>query len=449
MSRSDGIPPNNLEAERSVLGCCLLDGGKVEAVSDILSDGAAFYSDVHSTIFRSAIRAVEKNNGNVDVILAASELELMGKLNDVGGPTYLLECLNTVPHSAHAEYYAEIVASHHRRRQMLAIGEKLITGAHDISKSDQDVIDDAHDAAMQMAEVLMVKRSRPRLLKDHAFELTELLDRGESPAVFHGIPDVDSLIRGVWPGELIVIGARPGHGKSLLGLQWLDLSATHGENSLMISEEMEAASLASRTLAYLSPIHPEQWRAQSASLRQSAEEHFKARSGVLIAERCSSIASVERTISRAVQSHRIKLVAVDYAQLIDGDGETKEQRVSNVSSRLKTAAMKHSIVIILLAQLNRAVETRDDLTPRISDLKDSGGLEADADVVLLPYCPSIFDKDYENKDEYRVICAKNRSRKGRGEVIEMRCDFARQRILSISESDGRQYSDADVDRFWK
>jgi replicative DNA helicase len=450
------LPPQNLEAEQAVLGCQILGGkfgaskhlDQINLLPEVLSVDD-FYSDVHQEIQRAIWRLKDKI-GVVDVLLLADELESTGKYAEVGGTDYLMKLIDKLEDSTHSLHYAAMVTKCSRRRKSIDIGNMMIRKAYDPTRSDEEFISEAHEAAMKMAEMLHVKKSHPRFLSEHVNEQIDGLERGDLPVVFYGIKEIDGLMRGMAPGELIVVGARPNHGKSALALQWLDAAAAKGVSSLMISEEMSAQNIASRTLTYVSELPSSSWKEQIDNLRLEATSHFSRRAGVLIAENCGTIAACERAIDRAVQSHGIKIVAVDYAQMIDGDGETKAQRVGDVSKRLKKMATKHGINPILLAQLNRGVETRDDLTPRSSDLKDSGSLEEDADIVLLPYVPAMFDETYSDKTEYRIICTKNRSRPGRGEVIQMKTDFGRQRIVSVDTTtgDGRVYDQRDVDRFF-
>ncbi len=431
MKPEDQIPPQNLEAERCVLGCQLLAEREIDdrfnQLSNILSL-SDFYSDVHQTIQKSIWR-VRDRSGVVDVVLVADELAAIGQLEEIGGAAYLMEVLETVPHSSHVLHYAEIVARCSRRRSAIQIGQDMIRKAYDATKSDQEFIEDAHDSAMRMAQILKTKSSRPRPIKELAFEGIEMLERGESPKVYWGPPEIVNWIGGYTRGSLIVMGARPRHGKSMIALQWLDCAAQVGIPGMMISEEMLEMQLASRTLLYLSDLPEGEQKSDPATVRRQAEKHFESRATVLVASKCKKIAAAERAIARAVQSHGVQIVAVDYAQIIDGDGDSEEQRISNVSKRMKQAAMDHDIVIVLLAQLNRQVESRDNPKPKLSDLKGSGGLEADADIVLLPYWPWRFDEDYTPRSEYRIVLAKHRSGSTDENEIELKIDPARQRLL--------------------
>lgn len=424
------LPPQDIAAERSVLGALLLGGRKFSDVNSVVT-AADFYSDIHGTIFESIANVASKNAGCVDALLVFDDLQSAGKIEEVGGREYLEECLESVPFDAHAAYHAAIIATHARRRRAIAIGEKLIRDAHDLAKDDQELIQTAHDSAMRMAEILRVKNSRPRPIAEHVSELIDAYAEGKSPARFWGIHEIDQMIGGTMPGEMIVIGARPSMGKSMVALQWVDQASLNQVPGLIISEEMAAESLASRSLSSITDVPSNDWHSQIDRIRFDSREHFANRAPVLIAEKCATATGAERAIARAVQSHGIGIVAVDYCQLLRGNGESKESRVADVSARMKACAMKHGLILLLLAQLNRQIETRKD-APQLSDLRDSGGLEQDADIVLLPFWPFKFDDGYKDQSEYRIYCRKNRNR-GIGEhVIKMRVRPDRQRIEGIA-----------------
>lgn len=391
-----------------------------------------FYVDTNQ-IIQTAIVDCHKEVGSADTLLVADRLSAMGKLDDVGGPVRLLEILESVPHSAHAAHYAGIVLERSRRRKAIAIGQKMIDQAYDLTADHKSLCEGAHDAARSIAETLNHSRTRPRRLADHVAGVIETYRSGQTPTVWWGVPEIDEMIGGVMPGELVVIGARPSMGKTLVGLQWLDESSRRGIPGLIISEEMSAASLATRSLSGITDIPSDRWRDDPDRLERETREYFAHRAPVLIAEKCATAAGAERAIARAVQSDGVRIVAVDYVQLLAGQGDSKEQRVADVSARMKAAAMRHDIVVLMLAQLNRQIETRQNAVPQLSDLRDSGGIEQDADVALFPFWPYKLDDQYRDPREYRIYCRKNRNRGIGQHVIQMRIDPERQRITGIEK----------------
>ena len=423
------MPPQNLQAERAVLGCQILDGKCIEAVQAII-EPSDFYSDVHATIQRAINKCLDKGT---DVLIVADELSAFGKLDEIGGPGYLLECLESVPHSAHASYYAGVVASHSRRRKAMAIGRQLVDNASDLTKDDEEVIQSAHDSAMKMAELLRVRDTQPRPVSEHVKESIIKLSQGVAPTVYWTSPAVDELVGGLALTELVIIAAGTSQGKTLTAMQMLDEASSRGIPGMIISEEMSAALLASRELCRMTAVPGVDWPKATEILERDRSAWYQNRAPLLVAEKCSTIAAAERAVNRAVESHGIKIVAVDYAQLLRGEGDTVEQQIGDVSTKMKTLATKHNIIVLLLSQLNRGIDGRPDPTPQLKDLRGSGRLEQDADIVLFPFWPWKIDDTYENKSEYRIYVRKNRNRGIRDSVVEMRIDPARQRIYPVQE----------------
>jgi replicative DNA helicase len=427
MTEKIRLLPHDLIAEKSCLGCQVIDPTAVDIVREIISP-SDFYLDSHQMVQR-AILAIHDGGRALDIISLAAELASVGQLNDVGGNLYLVELLEAVPYSAHAAEHAGIIAQCSRRRAAIRIGQRLVEGAYDLGKPENEVLAIAASSAASLSE-LMAKtdKTKPRPLSEHVASVIETYKRGGTPTVRWGIPDIDAMIRGVAPGELVVIGGRPSQGKSMVGLQWLDEAAGHGIPSLMISEEMSAESLASRQILRMTSIPESEWSSQLDRVAFDSREHFAKRAPLLVAEKVSTAAAAERCIARAVKSHGVRIVGVDYAQLLEGSGDNKQERVADVSSRMKAAAMKHDIVVLLLAQLNREMEKRKPAEPHLSDLRDSGGLEQDADIVLFPFWPFQLDDTYKHPTEYRVYCRKNRNRGIREHVIRLKFNAARQRL---------------------
>jgi replicative DNA helicase len=395
----------------------------MDRIPDVLTL-ADYFSDLHQEIQR-AIWLLRDEGIEPDPVAVASKLEQIGSQ---ATPTYLMEILDTVPHSANVLHYAGIVARHARRRNVIEIGQQLIDRAYDPRRDDQEIVDDAFATAAKMADSLQLQAKGTKTVQRIANEVIERYSRGETPRVSWGIEMIDEVIDGVSLGSLVVLGARPRHGKSMVALQWLDSASEKGIPGLMISEEMMDDQIGDRTLMYLSDIPHESHKDNHQSLAVEAHDYFAKRAPVVVVQKCSKVAKAEKAIYRACRSHGVKIVAVDYAQLIDGDGDNEEQRISNVSKRMKQAAVRHGIIVLLLAQLNRQIEHRDNPTPKLSDLKGSGGLEADADLVLFPYWPAKFDEGYANPDEYRIVVAKDRNGGAEGKTIIVKINAQRQRL---------------------
>lgn len=438
MHNSDRVPPQNLEAERNTLGCqILIDPVSTAGLPELMTkfrdsfSSSYYYSDIHQIIQNAIWSVRDSNDGAMDAGLLCHELQRRGVYEEIGGAEYVASLMGSVYSAWNVLHHAAIVTSHWRRRESINIARDLLEKSYDMTRDDQEVIESAHDSAMKMAEMMHVKKSAPRLLSDHSKEFLELLQRGESLKMFWGIPTIDNFLNGVEIGALVVIAARSSHGKTLVALQWLDEASKRHIPGLIISLEMTGLQLMTRTAQYLSEKTQDEWRDDVQGIESEIKTHFENRAGILVAEHCSTTDSCLKIIERAIRSHGVKIVAVDYAQMIDGKGETRAERVGDVSKRLKRFANKHEIIIILLAQLNREVDKKDSKVPSVSDIKDSSSLEHDADIVLLPYSPVAFDRDYERKEEYRIICGKHRNGSRKGDTLIMKLDAARQRILPV------------------
>lgn len=430
------IPPQNLVAERAVLGCQILDARKVDDVRDIISP-SDFYYDTNGTI-QKAILKLRDSGGDIDPVTLSEQLTATGDFQDIGGVHYLMELMDSVPHAEHATAYAKAVAACSRRRKQLAIGRKLMEAAYDMTSDDTQVSEAAIEAATNLADV--TPQGTLRIMSDVVAEVIDNLDAGIEPAVRVMIDAVDAATGGACPGEMIVVGARPSHGKSLFALQSLDCAAAAGWPGLIISEEMAAVSLASRMLSSITPLPHEEWAGDTRRLRFDAREHFSERAPIVIAEKCASAIGAERAIATAVRKYGVKIVAVDYAQLLKGSGDNEQERIGDVSQRMKAIAMKYDLIVLLLAQLNRGIESREDRTPTLADLRGSGSLEQDADVVLFPLWPWKFDSSYADKFEYRIYQAKNRNREIGQAITQMRINPSRQRLDACDgSSDTDQY----------
>lgn len=402
------VPPNNMDAERSVLGCQLLDASTIDKVREVLcvSD---FYNDHHAKL-QSAILKLHDSGFGVDSVTVARELESRGVLSEIGGVPFLMEILETVPHSGNVMYYAELVVECSRRRSAISIGRKLADSGRDMSIEAGELAEAAMSAAMKLSELLSKQKSRPKTLAEHVQIVAEKSRSGIASTVHMGIADIDQLIGGTAFGEMVIIGARPSMGKSMVAMQWLMEASAKGHPGLIISEEMSAESLATRALSSITCVERSDWQQESLRVEFDARGYFQSAAPIIVAEKCQTAAAAERAIATAVQSHGVKIVAVDYAQLLSGEGDSKEQRVADVSARMKAAAMRHDLVMLLLAQLNRGIEHRQDPEPQLADLRDSGGLEQDADVALFPFWPWKFNSKYEDRSEYQIFVRKNRNR---------------------------------------
>jgi len=250
-----------------------------------------------------------------------------------------------------------------------------------------------------------------------------------------GLPRVDFAIGGgLLPGEMMIIAGRPSHGKTMVGLQALDnISLT--SPVLMISEEMSITALSQRTICGVSLLPQADWNVHKKILAKELDEHLSKRRICAVAEACGTVARAVEAIAKAKKEEGIGAVIIDYLQLLRAPGSGRYEQITNVSLQLKQAAVHHDVAMIALCQLNRGVENRQTSTPRMSDLRDSGALEQDADIILFVEWLHRTKPDAHTKDEYRLLIAKNRNRAIMQSTIDCVFKPERQRIYLKSNEE--------------
>lgn len=272
-------------------------------------------------------------------------------------------------------------------------------------------------------------------IQDAATARLDSVVAGTSKLIELGIADLDYAIGGgVAPGEVVIIAARPSHGKSAVALQILDTCSRNGMPGLMISEEMSSLAIGKRVLQFVSDEAEEYWGVSETKVRGELAWHFERRAPVYIAENCRTIAKAEATIDWHVKHRSIQIVAVDYAQILTGDGKTAYERVTSTSIALRSIANRLGITFIVLCQLSRAIESRDKFIPRGSDLKESGQLEQDADVIVFLVWPHRIDEKRSPK-EFQLFISKNRNRAIMQSALVCEFNPARQMVRTKFEKE--------------
>lgn len=263
----------------------------------------------------------------------------------------------------------------------------------------------------------------------HAY--LDLIEANAEKPLGSGISELDASIDGVNPGEVAVIAARPGHGKSALAFQWIDSAAEAGIAGLVISEEMSATEIGKRRLLTISNVNQKQWvPASVAHLREEVDEFYSLRAPVYVVENCTTIDRAEEVIDQFCSLHGVGIVAVDYLQLLGGRAGERYEIVTEISRRIKQCTRRNNVRTLLLSQLNREVEKRPDNEPKMSDLRESGGIEQDADLILFAQWPHKFSSDIP-ENEYRIFAAKRRNGPIREGKIVTQFDPERQRFGTI------------------
>lgn len=251
------------------------------------------------------------------------------------------------------------------------------------------------------------------------------------PLIDLGIPELSyALGGGVELGEMVIVAARPSHGKSAVMLQTMHVCARNGLETLIVSEEMSTLALGKRAIQYISPVHHDNWLYQREAVAQQVKDHFRDRKPIHIVESCRTPANVEKAVERFVKEHGVQVVAVDYAQMLLGSGKSRYEQVSDTSTRLKALANKYNILLIVLAQLNREIEGRNAFVPKMTDLKDAGQLEQDADCIVFLVWPHRIDSK-NDPAEYQLFVAKNRNRPINCPAFTCRFEPGRQRLTDM------------------
>lgn len=407
--------PHNPEVEAVVLGGMLLSRDAIEEVLGLRISGSDFYVPRHETVFE-AIAALYARGGVADAVTVAAELQQRGELGKVGGPVFLHDLMDSVPTAANAGYYAEILGKLRKRRRVIEAGTRCVQMGYETDDDDADEIIDR-----AQAEVFALSTDREKAEELSAFEemdeLLEDIENGAGDGVMTGLRDLDALTHGLQPGQMIVVAARPALGKSTLDTDWhRETSIKRGEHSAIFSLEMGRREMRRRILAAearvpLHHLHP--GHMTDRDWDRVKEHRARVESAPLhIIDDAFTFNDI-RTRARALaRKYPIKLISVDYLQLIGGAGKAnanREQEVSAASRGLKLLAKELSLPIVAVAQLNRGPEGRADKKPVKSDLRESGSLEQDADVVILIHREDAYEKESPRAGEADLIVDKHRN----------------------------------------
>jgi replicative DNA helicase len=278
-------------------------------------------------------------------------------------------------------------------------------------------------------------------LKDAAKLYLDHVKSGEIDLIETGLPELDHAIGGgAQYGEMFLLAARPSHGKSMCGLQMVHHWTWMGLPSAFISEEMSALSLGKRTVQFASGIHQDHWSASMPSVEKEVASHFSERKDCIVVEQCRTADAAAESIRLAVRDHGVKCVVVDYAQLLTSKGKGRYEQVTNTSIVLRQIANETKVLLVALCQLGRDIEKRSPMVPCMADLKDSGQLEQDADVIVFIVWPHRIDSN-NDPHLFHFFIGKNRNREIRSQQVECRFDPSRQKLShqSINEKTSVDY----------
>ncbi len=412
----DRTLPHNLEAEKCVLGAILIDNQAFNQAAEVI-DSQDFFRDAHRRVFDKMVRLSERSEP-IDLVTLKDELARAGELDEVGGPAYISALTDGVPRSANVEHYARIVKEKSTLRRLIQSANEVLVRAYDAEEDADDLLDEAERSIFQIAEGRM--RSgfvRVGDLVDGGYQLIERLQaqRGLVTGVPSGFADLDEMTSGFQKSDLVIVAARPSMGKTSFVLNMAVNSAVDAGKSVGIfSLEMSKEQLFMRMLTSESRVDAHRFRGGFLGEQDYARlvgAFARLHDAKVFIDDTPGIGILEMRAKcrRLALEHGLDMVIIDYLQLMQGRGrfESRQQELSSISRSIKILAKELEVPILALSQLSRAPETRSDHRPQLSDLRESGALEQDADVVLFIY----------REDMYAVEGERNPETEGTAEII--------------------------------
>lgn len=412
------LPPQNLDAERGVLGSILLLNEAIDEVGEVLRP-EHFYSDGHQKIY-AAIRDLYENNiKGIDGVTLAEELMRRGDLEGIGGAAYLAEILEAVPHAAHVRYYSNIVREKWLQRSLIYSCTEILADSYDLSTDIEELLQSAERKIFGIVEQQEGAGNIAigDILMDAFDRIEERLNNdGDISGVTTGFSDLDSQTTGLQPTELVILAARPSMGKTAFVCNVAEAIARKADKGvLLFSLEQSNLELAERFLCITARVNGHDLRAGNLTTEQRDQLMMAsdelARLPLFIDDKpgrtMGQIAALARRLHR---KSPLGIIIIDYLQLVEPDekGAPREQQIAGISRRLKFLAKELRVPVIALSQLNRGVELREDKRPRLADLRESGAIEQDADMVMFLHRPDAYDPE-DRPGEAEIIVAKHRS----------------------------------------
>lgn len=410
--------PHSREAEEAVVGAVFINPEVYYDVAQFLN-ADDFYIHRHRFIW-DAFNSLHEQRVPVDLLTVANELERTGQLSEVGGPAYLTTLVNQVPSSLNAESYGRIVEGFSVRRKMINAANQIASIAYNEKTSVEEVMNEAEKAIFNVSERRLKHDLQPikNVLSEYYDRIDDLAKRpDEIVGVPTGFIDLDKMLTGLQPSDLLIIAGRPGQGKTgfLLSIA-KNAGLTHKKHVAIFSLEMANEQVVQRLIAQETGIDSQRLRTGKLNdnewpLFTHAIEVFGDTHIFLDDTPAITPLQLRTKCRRLHMEHRLDLVIVDYLQLMGGDTRTdnRVQEVSHISRSLKVLARELNVPVLAAAQLSRAVEQRSDKKPVLSDLRESGSLEQDADIVMFIYRPDQYEKDTVKQNVAEIIIAKHRN----------------------------------------
>ncbi|QPQ32997.1 replicative DNA helicase [Lysinibacillus sp. JNUCC 51] len=415
----DRVPPHNREAEQSVIGAIFLDPQSLITASEILL-ADDFYQNAHKKIFETMLRLSDQGKA-IDVVTVTEELSAKKEIEDVGGLSYLLELANAVPTAANVAHYAKIVEEKALLRRLIRVATKIVEDGYTREDEVEALLGEAEKKMMEVAN--RKNAGDFKHVKDvlvETFDNIEQLQsqKGDVTGIPTGFRDLDNITAGFQRNDLIIVAARPSVGKTAFALNVAQSVAVQArENVAIFSLEMGAEQLVMRMLCAEGNIDAQVLRTGALTTEDWGKLTMAmgslSNSGIFIDDTPGvRINEIRAKCRRLAQENGLGMILIDYLQLIQGSGkpgENRQQEVSEISRSLKGLARELKVPVIALSQLSRGVEQRQDKRPMMSDLRESGSIEQDADIVAFLYRDDYYDKESESKNMIEIIIAKQRN----------------------------------------
>lgn len=443
--------PHNTEAEASLLGAILIDSDALVKIADIINS-ADFFDPKHQRIYEAITQLYERRSP-IDVLTLADQLKNNGALDLVGGPAYLTELTNFVPTAAHVEQYADIVAQKALRRRLILASQEIVTLGYDESKALQELVEEAEMQLFQVSEKHIKQSvfSLETILAESFDRLDDLhKDKNKIRGVPTGFRDMDDILAGLQRSDLFVLAARPSMGKTAFSLNLAhNVAALSKQPVLIFSLEMSKEQLVDRLLSIESGV--DAWALRTGNLTDADFEKIGHAMGALSEAPIYiddtpgiTVSDLRTKARREAHQHPLGLIIIDYLQLMSGGSkfggsDNRVQEVSEISRGLKGVARELNVPVIALSQLSRSVESRSPQIPQLADLRESGSIEQDADVVAFIYREDYYNPESERKNITDILIKKHRNGPTGG--VELFFDKEKQRFRSLDKRHSQPFAD--------
>ena len=420
-SQIDKLPPQNIEAEQSTLGSLMLDKNAIIKIADVVKPDD-FYREVHKIIYEAMLDLYSAREP-IDILSLSNKLEEKGKLEEIGGSSYMTSLVKSVPTASHIVHYAQIIQKKSTLRRLIDAASQIVELGYQETEKVDNLLDSAEQKIFSVSQKYLKQDFQPiKPILEEAFDRIDELHKKEGG--LRGLPigfyELDNILGGLQKSDLIILAARPSLGKTTLAMDIAKSAAVHSKAPIGIfSLEQSKEQIIDRLLC--SEAGVDLWKLRTGRLSSEGENDDFSKIGramgilseapIYIDDAASPNVMEMRTMARRLQAeHGLELIIIDYLQLMQGSSsESRVQEISEITRSLKGLARELNVPVLAISQLSRAVENREGQMPRLSDLRESGSIEQDADVVLFIYRQDRVKENIEEKNIAEIIIAKHRN----------------------------------------